>query len=281
MTISKRLLASSAVLMLGAGLLSACGSDAESTVAADCEPIAEVETVKDGVLTAAIAEFPPYIGAQGGKPTGIDGELLTEIAQNLCLELDLQVTSFPAITSALESGRADLSAGSWTINEERQAKFEVSDPVYLSLLSVVSADGWNTVDELEGKRVGTTTGYLWVDDVQQILGADSVRLYESEQAVYDDLKAGRLDAGLFTEGAVAYYMDSDGNPEDLENEVIEADDRIEMTVNEPATGVLIRKGSTDLLDAVNTVVAEMQTSGTLEELLTKAGISSESAVVPE
>lgn len=278
MKITHHRLAAGVAVALGASVLAACGSDdtRAATVPDDCEPIAQVETVTEGVLTASISEFPPYIGAKDAAPTGIDGELLEKIALDLCLELDVQVTTFPAIISSLEAGKADLSAGSWTITPERQEKFEVSEPVYYSLAGVVSEDGLSTVDDLEGKNVGTTTGYLWVGDLQNAIGSDRVKLYQSEQAVYDDLKAGRIDAGLFTEGAVAYYLDSDGNPADLKLEVLEADPRIAMTQDEPATGVLIRKGATDLLAAVNTSIAEFQASGTLLELLEAAGISEQS-----
>lgn len=280
MRTTPRMIAFGVATAVSAAVLAACGSDSDqaSSVAADCKPVAEVKTVKDGVLTASISEFPPYIGAKGGKPTGIDGALLTKIAADLCLELDAKVTSFPAIISSLDAKKADLSAGSWTITDERLSKFEVSDPVYYSLAGVVSKDGLSTVDQLKGKKVGTTTGYLWVSDLQKALGADNVKLYQSEQSVYDDLKAGRLDAGLFTEGAVAYYLSSDGNPKDLKLAVLEKDDRIEMTVKEPATGVLIRKGSTDLQTAVNQIVADFQNSGELTKLLTDAGINEQSAI---
>jgi polar amino acid transport system substrate-binding protein len=272
-----RALAIGACATLSAALLAACGSDAPaSTVAADCEPIAEVETVKDGVLSAAIAEFPPYIGSKDGQPTGVDGELLKKIAGDLCLELDAQVNSFPAITAALDAGKVDLSAGSWTISAERQQKYEVSEPVYYSLAGLVSADGWSTIEELEGKSVGTTTGYVWVGDLQSALGSGNVKLYQSEQAVYDDIKAGRIDAGLFTPGAVAQYMKDDGNPADLTLKTLEPTPLIEMTVNEPTTGVLIRKGATDLLAAVNTTVADFNSSGELLAALKKAGMGEES-----
>ncbi|MBC9226454.1 transporter substrate-binding domain-containing protein [Aeromicrobium sp. 636] len=270
-------LALGAVVSLSA--LAACGSDdAASTVADDCEPIAKVETVKDGTLTAAIANFPPYIGAKDGQPTGIDGELLKKVAADLCLELKAQSTSFPGVVSALDTGKADLSAGSWTVNDERRAKYELSDPVYLSLMSVGSKDGWDTIEQLEGKKVGTTTGYLFTGEAQKALGADNVKLYQSEQAVYDDLKAGRIDAGLFTEGALAGYLTADGNPAKIKNEVMQETPKIAMTTGTDATVVMIRKGATDLRDAVNQVLAEYQSSGELAKNLEKAGISEQSAI---
>jgi len=265
--------------VVGLSALAACGSDdAASTVAADCEPIATVKTIKEGTLTAAIAEFPPYIGAKDGQPVGIDGELIKDIAADLCLELKIQSTSFPGVVSALDSGKADLSAGSWTFNEERKAKYELSDPVYYSMLSITSKEGWDTIEQLEGKKVGSTTGYVFTGDAQKALGADNVKLYQSEQAVYDDLKAGRIDAGLFTEGAVAGYMKADGNPAKLKNLVMKETPKIEMTTAVPATGVMIAKGNTALRDAVNQTVATYASSGELQKNLEDAGISDESLI---
>jgi polar amino acid transport system substrate-binding protein len=280
MRITSRLVAVTAATALSAVVLAACGSDSDkaSSVAADCKPVADVKTVKDGVLTVSHAEFPPYITTKDGQPAGIDGELIKKIAADLCLELDAKNTSFPAVISSLDSGKADLSLGSWTLNEERRQKFEVSEGVYLSLPGVVSKDGISTVDGLMGKKVGTTTGYLWVGDLQKAIGAGNVKLYQSEQSVYDDLKAGRIDAGVFTEGAVAGYMSADGNQAGLKLAVLEEDERVEATVNTEPTVALIRKGSTDLKAAVDSIIKDFQSSGELEKLLVDAGIDKVSAI---
>lgn len=277
MRIRKRSL-TAAALALCVATLSACGSSTPSTVAKGCKPIAQVKTATKGVLTASIAEFPPYIGAKDGKPTGVDGVLLTKIAAATCLDLKVNVTSFPAITSSLQQGTSDLSAGSWTINTERKSMFDVSDPVYKSLAAVVSKSGISTVNGMEGKKVGTTTGYLWVSDLQKAIGGNNVKLYQSEQAVYDDLKAGRIDAGLVTEGAVASYMAKDGNADKFELKVLEKDPRLQVSVNPPVAGVLIHKGDAGLLKAVNIVVKKYQTSGDLATQLKDAGISEQSVI---
>src|SRR5690606_4968368 len=98
------------ILSLGLGLplaLAGCSSDTNSTaIADDCEPIAEVETIKEGELTVLLSQHPPFISKSGDELQGIEGELVTKIAEDLCLELNASPTSFTAVIEGLQSGRA-------------------------------------------------------------------------------------------------------------------------------------------------------------------------------
>lgn len=258
--------------------LSACGSTpaSETTSSSDCTPIAEVKTIKPGKLTALVAEYPPYVSQEGGKISGVDGLLLERTAKALCLELDAQTTSFSAVIEGLRSGRADISAGDWSLNEERADLFETSDGVYKSAASVISRDGYSSLEDLKDKTIGTPQGYLWVEDFQTALGREKVKLYQSEAAVFDDLAAGRIDAGVVGEGGAAHRL-AQGSYGDLQMKSLEEDDRIEFTVNPPRSVALIKKGNTELKDAVNEVLADYYESGDLAKVMEEAGLNSDAA----
>src|SRR5207253_2942694 len=122
----------SALLVAAALPLAACGTTSStSSVAATCTPVvANVKTETQGKLTAAVAEYPPYVSMKGGSLSGVDGEVIKRIAKDLCLDPDVKTQSFTAIIESVKNGTVDLSAGNWYINDDRKVQFAISDPVY-------------------------------------------------------------------------------------------------------------------------------------------------------
>jgi len=262
--------------------LSACGgsSNAGEKVASDCKPIVNgVQTHTDGALTMAVAEYPPYVSLKGGTLSGVDGVLLTRVAKELCLKANASTQSFTAIIESVRNGSADLSAGNWYINEERGSQFELSKPVYQDKMAVLSASGTTSLADLAGKTVGTPQGYLWVKDLQAALGADKVKLYASEDAVYQDVAAGRIDAGITTFGGANQLVKA--NKSNLKVKVLEPDQRVQASVGAAQTAVLIHKGNTALQQAVNKVIEEMRADGSLKKALTDVGLPALAAEVKQ
>lgn len=272
-----------ALLMGASAALTGCSSTTTTAAAVpdDCTPIVEgVETAETGKLVAAVAEYPPYVSLAGGSLSGVDGEVIARVASELCLTPDARTGSFTANIESTKNGSADLSAGNWYINEERKSQFEVSDPVYVDQMVVVSKDGFSSLEDLQGSTVGTTQGYLWVEDFQSALGSDKVSLYATEDATYQDVKNGRIQAGIFTHGAAQQLLEAN-NDTTLKVEPFEANDAIGASVDLPLTAVLIHQGNTKLLEAVNAVVTEMREDGSLAEALEKNGLDPEAATVTE
>lgn len=254
-------------------VLSGCSGNGSSSVeiAEDCVPIVEgVSTVSEGELTAAIAEYPPYVSLAGGELQGVDGELIKRISQELCLQPNANTQTTTAIYESVKNGTVDLTSGNHYLNEERQRVYEVSDPVYYDQMVVVSEDGLSSIEELEGLTVGTTQGYLWVGDFQNALGTNNVQLYGSEDATYQDVRNGRIEAGIFTHGAAQQLLESN-NDTTLKIEPFEPTGLVEASVDNPTSVVLITKGNTELLEAVNAVLAEMRADGSLAQALEDNG----------
>jgi polar amino acid transport system substrate-binding protein len=272
---TRALLASAGVTAL---LATGCASgESAPSVDANCDPIAEVETLNEGALTVLVAEHPPFVSMQGNELTGIEGELINTIAESLCLELDVQSTSFSAVIEGLLSGRADLSAGNWTVNDERRELFEISDALYSSGMGVVTQnEDWNTVEELEGRTLGTPQGYLWVDQLNDVFGGDNVRQYQTDTAVLDDVRSGRVEAGMVSLAANTWRLGQD-QYSSLSIQEMEPTPQIPYTQELPLSVVLIEKGNTALRDATNEVVREYFESGQLEEALADAGLDPDTA----
>jgi polar amino acid transport system substrate-binding protein len=252
--------------------LTGCASASESsTVSADCEPIAEVETMTEGKLTALVVEHPPFVTTEGGDIAGVEGTLLKEIAANLCLELDYQVTSFAGAIEGLQNNRADLSSSNWTVNDERRELFEVSNPMYQSTMGVVTkGEGWHTVEELKDKKIGTPQGYLWNEQLYDVFG-DNVTEYQSDVAVIDDVKAGRIDVGIVNNHANSWRLTQPQYSE-LTLETMEPSDQLPHTQQDALAVVLVEKDNVALKDGVNLVLADYIESGQMQEQFEEYGL---------
>lgn len=263
--------AASAALAL---VLTGCSAGGGSDAAPDenCTPIAEVETINEGELTVLVAEHPPFVTMQGNELGGIEGELINRIADDLCLELNAQVTSFPAIIEGLQNGRADLSSSNWTVNDERRELFEVSDGIYEGGMGIVTkGEDLTTVEDLEGLTIGTPQGYLWIEQLQALYGAENIKEYQSDTAVLDDVKAGRIDAGAVSILANTWRLTQD-QYSDLTINMMEYSEELPYTHEPPLSVVLIEKGNVALKDATNQTLAEFGESGDLASVFEEYGL---------
>lgn len=270
-----------ALLIAAALPLAACGgTTSASSVAADCKPVvANVKTAQQGKLTAAVQEYPPYVSMKGGSVSGVDGEVIKRIAKDLCLQPDVKVQTPTAVIESVKNGSVDLTAGNWYINDERQSLFAVSKPVYLDKMALVTTNGADTLDGISSSSVGTVQGYLWVGDLQKALGSDKVKLYQSEDAVFQDVKNGRIAAGVITYGEGSYLLKNASNDK-LKVTEMKPDERVQASVGAARTAVLVNKNEAPLRDAIDQVVANMRQDGSLAKALTDNGLPASAATPP-
>jgi polar amino acid transport system substrate-binding protein len=253
-----------------------CAGNAAGTAApaADCKPVADVKTLTPGKLKVLEVEHPPFVTTGGNNLTGVEGELVKKIASDLCLQLDIQVTSFAGAIEGLQNNRGDLSSANWSVNDERRKLFEVSNPMYRNGMAVVTkGQGWDTADSLKGKKIGTPQGYLWNAQIKAIYG-DNVIEYQSDTAVVDDVKAGRIDAGLVNIHANSWRL-TQPQYKELTLKAMQKSPELPHTQNPPLAVVLVKKGSTDLRDAVNTTLKKYKDSGEMKNQFEKYGLDPE------
>lgn len=260
-------------LAFGAASLSACGVGTASTstsVDKDCTPAHEFDTVKDGQLTVASFDILPYAKVEGRNLTGIDGDILNEIAKMECLQLNTVSSTAAASIPMVQSGRADLTAADWYRTEARSKVVTLSAPVYADQMGIISADGISTVADLKGKTVGTVDGYLWVDALREYLG-DSLKTYANTTNLYGDLKAGRIDVVIDSVAAGEY------NAPDFEVETAEPDPAVPVTEQPGQSNYPMNPENDALAEAVDADIATLRENGRLAEILEDHGVDPSAA----
>lgn len=260
---------------------SAGGAGSNSEVADDCTPDHEFETVNDGVLTVATYDFLPYTKIDSDTElSGIEGEILTEIAKRECLTLSIQSSGGAgAVIPSVETGRADTGAGSWYRTADRAEVVRLGTPTVLDASAIVSKTGI-TSDELDdGYAVGSVSGSLWDQNAKTWLG-DDYTIYQDAESIYSDLKADRVEAILVS---VASAVDR------LEASPIEGVQIVEVTPNENVPefekpGQLNFPTSLDneaIGIAFDETIQDLHDDGTIAKLLEKYGLSADAAETGE
>ncbi|HEY0575905.1 MAG TPA: ABC transporter substrate-binding protein [Pseudonocardia sp.] len=262
------------VAIIGAGaalllLTTACGGGGGAPQAAgSCTPKHQFSTIEKGTLTVGVYDIPPYATTTGPDGMGgVDADIVREIAKRECLTITAQSGNTPSLIPSVQQGRADLATGDWYRTEARSKIVNLSDPLYLDEMGIVSAAGLSSVSEMEGKQVGTVDGYLWVKELQQVLGAN-LRLYPSTVDMTQDLKAGRIEVGVDSYGSALHNFQGTAT----KIQVAKPDDRVAASKEAAQATFPMAKDNQDMLKAFNETIAELHKDGTITKILEANGL---------
>lgn len=249
-------------------------------LAQDCTPAHDVTTVEKGFLTIAAPTFPPFSIPEGPNAvSGVDADVAKAIAAAECLDIKVAQVEYATAIPYVISGRADMAIGTYYRTAERAKVVALSAPIYLDQMGIFSKEGYNTVTELEGRKVGTVQGYLWVDELKKVLG-DNLSLYNNYVAMYQDLEAGRIEIGVDGFG-VGTTAQRNGALKGIEIKVAEPDERVGASVEPPQIGLPMTFDNVVLLEASDAVIAELHASGRMKEILVTYGLDPSAADVGE
>ncbi|MFJ2526464.1 MULTISPECIES: substrate-binding periplasmic protein [Pseudomonas] len=245
---------------------------------AECKPTHTFQTLTPGVLTVAAWVFPPYsIPGTGQALGGVDGEIIKQIAARECLTIKASVLDPSAAIQSVVARRADVVIGDWYRTAERGKVLGLSAPLYLDVMGIISPQGYAKVSELEGKRVGTVQGYLWVSDLKTVLGDDLV-LYPNPVAMAQDLASGRIEAGIDSH-AVAVASQQKGAYKGASIKVSEPDPRVKATEQPGQTSIPYMLSNVELGKALDANIQALHGSGEIARILEAHGLDRQAADV--
>jgi L-cystine transport system substrate-binding protein len=147
-----------------------------------------------------------------GELTGYDVEVAQAVAAKLGKKVEFVQTPWDAIFAGLEAKRFDLVANQVTINDERKAKYDLSEPYTVSEGVIVTrADNTEikSLADLKGKTTAQSATSNWAT-VARDAGANVEAVEGFVQAV-QLLKDGRVDATVNDTLAVAEYQKVQGD----------------------------------------------------------------------
>lgn len=256
-----RTLAGTAALALGLSL-TACGSDSDGDGGSSGDS-ASVQTIEEGTLTVCSdIPYPPFEFQKGSEYTGFDMDLMKEIATGLDLELAVQDSAFEGLQSglSLNSNQCDIVASAMTINDEREANLDFTDPYYDSKQSLLVPTDSDiaSIDDLSGTKVGVqqgTTGKTYTED--NAPEDAEVVSFPSDGEMYQSIQAGGVDALL---------QDLPVNIEHTKGGEFKI---VEEYETDEQYGFAVKQDNTELRDAVNEQLQALRDDGTYDEIYDK------------
>jgi ABC-type amino acid transport substrate-binding protein len=246
-----------------------------------------LETLKPGVLQVAIEPYMPYTALKDGKLVGLDSDILAAIADKLGLKIEVNVTDFPGMLAGVQAQRADITIGGIAWSDARQKVGLFTDPPYYSppAMAVHGSENYPDVASLEGKALGTVTGYVWAKSIAEVPKA-SPHTYPAADSVFEDLSSGRLDVGFLDPLLIIYQRQQ--RP-DMKFKVEYLDPpTAEQVAAHPnykyfqpyMTGFYLPKQAPKLTQAVSDQIDAMYKDGSLAALVTKWGGDPKQFLVP-
>ena len=245
-------------------------STASSEAAADATSdtaSAEVTTVEPGKLIMSTnAAFPPYeMTADDGSFEGIDVEIAGAIAEKLGLELQIDDMDFDAALLAAQTGKSDMVMAGVTVTEDRQTVMDFSDSYATGIQVVIVPEDSDiaSIDDMTGKMIGVqrgTTGdqYCSASVEDGGFGEENVTRYDNGLTAVQALNNSQVDCVVIDNAPAQEFVAANPGLKILDTEYANED-----------YAIGVAKGNTQLLDAINGALAELEADGTLQSIVDK------------
>ncbi len=224
-------------------------------------------TGQEKTLTVATSNDAPFsVTDPSGGLTGIDGDMITAIAQAKGWKLKPFVTDFNTLIPGLQAKKADVIVDGMYITDKRKEQIDFTDPWYTEGegMLVPSGSSIKSRDDLKGKTVGAQTGTVFTDFIKT-LGASNTRFFDSQAALISAVENNQVDAAITDSALLAYSLVQKPNP------------KVRLvtpyTPHFPGTiGAAVRKGDSQLLTDLNSGLAELKKTPMYLEILKKYGL---------
>ncbi|GAA1137694.1 substrate-binding periplasmic protein [Nesterenkonia lutea] len=276
---------SSIALLVLTGCSGDAGTEPDSAnaatgdVAEDCTPLHEFPTLEDGVLNVAAMNAAPKFHAlsDSGPFEGIDATLITEFAEENCLDVLFKPMTGAAAQLDLREGKSDLFGGLHIKTAERGEVFgQAEGYVIYDALGITSAseDSFDTIESMDGATVGVLSGSFFAETLKDALGEENIEEYQSDTNAFEDLQAGRIDA-VANQSMMSFNLSNDA--EGYETNIIDEDpNHPELTalleINWPHT-----HGVPEFTAAIDDYYTRAKEDGTVERVLEENGVTEEAA----
>ncbi len=253
-------------------------------------------STEDTIYVDTNAYFAPFEYYDGNEIKGVDVDIMELVGKKLNKKIVIQNTDFGVIIDNVASGKQyDCGAAGITITDERKALVDFSNPYFTSVQYVIfkntemtkdgTADGVDYIkwDSLAGKKIGVqrdTTGDIYVDGEINAQESDPDYGYNgvlygknSELLKFDDAQLAVAALGTSVDVVVvdklpAEYLVNKNSGLSCYALYYYDEETKEATPTEEQYAICVTKGNTELLNAINEVLAELGEEG-INDLVSK------------
>ncbi len=193
---------------------------------------------------------------------GFDVTLAKYIAEQMGRTLVIKPMSFDACQAAVQTGSVDMSISGFSVTAERAENYNLSDYYYAGdneteqvlLIRAADAEKYTKPEDFSGVSVGAQNASLQMDLVtSQLPDANAVTIGEIGVGVLE-LQSGNIEALAVADGNADAILVSN-------TDLVKCEWQFDVSSDFEANVIMMHKGDTALLAAVNEALAEAYENG--------------------
>ena len=211
--------------------------------------------------------YPPMsMMNEKGEIVGMDIDLTNALCAEIGVDCPLVKTDWDAMIPSLLEGKCDAIIASMSITPER-AQVVAFTQKYLQspnmFIGKAGTDMTDTTEGLSGKRVGVQRGTIAHDFMAGEFADVELGLYGSEEDIYLDLTAGRIDAAFVDAGTgeIAFLSTPAG-----EGFAFFGAPHREVKYFGEGAGIALRPGEDELREKLNGAIKAIRANGKYMEI---------------
>lgn len=192
---------------------------------------------------------------------GYDVMMAKHIADELGYKLEIVKLDWDSLVPAVQSGNVDCVIAGQSITSERMQSVDFSKPYYYaSVVTLVKKDGKfagaKSIEELSGAKITSQQNTIWYDlCAPQIKDAKILPAQESAPAALVALNSDKCDV-VITDAPTAMAA-VEAYPDFMILDFTGTEGDYEVSEEEVNIGISIKKGNTELKNAVDSVLEKM------------------------
>lgn len=202
-----------------------------------------------------------YVDANG-KLAGFDVEIANALCAKMNANCEIVAQDWDGIIPGLMAKKYDAIIAGMSITKERSQVVDFTEPYFLnSLVFIGKKDATIDTSNLTKQNIGAQRSTVAAQHLEDNLAkTNTIKLYDSQENAYLDLKAGRATMMLSDKvPALDWLKTEDGSTFEIKGDQIDIDDKL---------AIAVRKNE-DLKERFNTALADIKSDGTFQQISDK------------
>ena len=214
----------------------------------------------NSLVVVTDATFPPFesVNEEDKEIVGFDMDLIKAIAEKAGLSIQIQNISWDPLLAGMAECQYNMAISAITIKPDRAEQMGFSDPYTSAGQIVVVAIDNNSVqshEDLQGSTVGAQIGTTGAMEAEAIEGV-TLKTYDTYELAFLDVVNGQADAVIVDYPTAVAFVNQNVDKLKLVGEVF----------TDESYGIAFCKTDTELIQRVNSALAELKAEGLVQDL---------------
>lgn len=211
-----------------------------------------------------------FAGCDNGNEQliGFDTDLAKAVAEELGVNVKFQLIAWKTKEVELETKKIDLIWNGLTIDEDRKAQMEISNPylnnIQVAVIRKADSSKYTSADSIANAKVAFESGSAGATYAENN-GFKNVNKMEAQMDALTEVLTGKSDVAILDSTLANFYLSTGKTYSSLT--ILDLDD-----ATPEQYGVAARKGDKGTMDKINTALAKLANNGKLEEIAKKYGL---------